>query len=580
MTRFIKFANNATSRLASNLSALGTTISVVPGDGDKFPALTTGQFLMLTLVKADGTKEVVKVTAKATDTMTIVRSFEAVGGVQTAFPFSAGDKVELRLTADSLSGELDRLDAAAFLNTVTKTANYTITEADVCSLIKADTTAGNITITLPQISTLTASFEVQVNKSTGDANTVTVTRSGTDTINGLNTYALSAQYQCVWLVADLVANVWTAITSASASNKAADSFVGAGSSGPFTLSGDPGSKNNTDVFVGGVYQQKSTYTLSGTSLTLGGSVGVGVSVEVLWSQPLAIGVPSDGTVTTDKLAAGAVTLAKTTGIAASGANTDITSLSALTTPIKEIRQIQPISASVAASALTISSSALSLDFRSTTLGSGAVTTVTGTPSSLVVPSTATLGTVSAVQSRLVVLALNNAGTIELAVVNIAGGNDLTETGLISTTAISAAATSASVVYSTTARTSVAYRVIGYIESTQATAGTWATAPATIQGFGGQALAAMSSLGYGQTITTPSRSLATTYYNTSGKPIFVTAQTILVASPALTLTVNGVVVSYSVINTPTVAVADVSGIVPVGGSYSVTGTTLNGWTELR
>jgi hypothetical protein len=202
------------------------------------------------------------------------------------------------------------LDAAAFLNTVTKTANYTITEADVCSLIKADTTAGNITITLPQISTLTASFEVQVNKSTGDTNTVTVTRSGTNTINGLNTYALTAQYQCVWLVADLVANVWTAITSASASNKVAESFVGAGSPGPFTLSGDPGSKNNTDVFVGGVYQQKSTYTLSGTSLTLGGSVGVGVSVEVLWSQPLAIGVPSDGTVTTAKLGDGAVTAAK------------------------------------------------------------------------------------------------------------------------------------------------------------------------------------------------------------------------------------------------------------------------------
>ena len=49
-------------------------------------------------------------------------------------------------------------------------------------------------------------------------------------------------------------------------------------------------------------------------------------------------------------------------------------------------QIQPISASVAASALTISASTLVLDFRSTTLGSGAVTTVSGTPANLVVPS--------------------------------------------------------------------------------------------------------------------------------------------------------------------------------------------------
>ena len=87
-----------------------------------------------------------------------------------------------------------------------------------------------------------------------------------------------------------------------------------------------------------------------------------------------------------------------------------------------------------------------------------------------------------------VIALNNAGTIELAAVNISGGFILDESTLISTTAEGGlgAADSATVIYSTTARTSVAYRVIGYIDSTQATAGNWATAPSTIQGNGGQA----------------------------------------------------------------------------------------------
>jgi len=173
-------------------------------------------------------------------------------------------------------------------------------------------------------------------------------------------------------------------------------------------------------------------------------------------------------------------------------------------------QIQPISASVGSNALTISASALSLDFRSTTLGSGTVTTVAGTPASLVISSGSTLGTVSAKQSRLAVLALNNAGTIELAVVNLTGGVDLTETGVISTAAEggAGAADSANVIYSTTARTNVAYRVIGYIESTQATAGTWATAPSTIQGVGGQAKVLANSMvrlhtanGYGSTNTT-------------------------------------------------------------------------------
>ena len=243
-------------------------------------------------------------------------------------------------------------------------------------------------------------------------------------------------------------------------------------------------------------------------------------------------------------------------------------------------QIQPISASVATSALTISASALALDFRNTTLGSGTVTTVSGTPASLVVPSTATLGTVSAVQSRLVVIALNNTGTIELAVVNISGGSVLDETTLITTTAISAAASSNTAYYSTTARTSLAFRVIGYIESTQATAGTWATAPSTIQGQGGQALAAMSSLGYGQkwTDVSASRTSGTTYYNTTGKPISILLAVGSGGSTSASLTVNGVIAGYT---QGTNMNPSTNAIIPPGAAYvaTLTGGT-NYWTELR
>lgn len=153
--------------------------------------------------------------------------------------------------------------------------------------------------------------------------------------------------------------------------------------------------------------------------------------------------------------------------------------------ITSARQIQPVSASVASNALTITASALSLDFRSATLGSGTVTTVSGTPSNLVVPSSATLGTISGVTHRLLVLAINNAGTIELAVVN-PGGIALDECGVISTTAISSGSNSAGVAYSTTARASVPYRIIGFLDISEATAGTWASAPTVIQGAGGLA----------------------------------------------------------------------------------------------
>jgi hypothetical protein len=183
--------------------------------------------------------------------------------------------------------------------------------------------------------------------------------------------------------------------------------------------------------------------------------------------------------------------------------------------------IKPITATVAANALTVTLNPTILDFRSATLSSGTVTSRSVTSAiSVTVSSGSTLGTLSGGQSRIIVLAIDNAGTVELAVVNIAGGNDLTETGLISTTAEggAGAADSNNVIYSNVARTNVAYRVVGYVESTQTTAGTWAAAPSTVQGCGGQALTAMSSFGYGQTWQTVTRTSGTTYYNTTGKPI--------------------------------------------------------------
>ena len=247
-------------------------------------------------------------------------------------------------------------------------------------------------------------------------------------------------------------------------------------------------------------------------------------------------------------------------------------------------KIQPITASVATSALTITLNPTVLDFRASPITSGTVTSlVVSAAISVVIPSTSTMGTVSATQSRLVVIAINNAGTVELAATNISGGSVLDETTLINTTAAAAAGNSATAYYSTTARTGVAYRVVGYIESTQATAGTWATAPSTIQGMGGQAVAAMSSLGYGQTLQnmTASRAAATTYYNTTGKPIIIIVRQNDGNSCTLTASINGTAVtltggsSISWINS-------VSLMIPPGFTYSIALTvgTLNTWYEIR
>lgn len=250
-------------------------------------------------------------------------------------------------------------------------------------------------------------------------------------------------------------------------------------------------------------------------------------------------------------------------------------------------QIQPITASVGSNALTITLNPTAIAFRSATLGSGTVNVRSvNTAISMVVSSGSTLGTTNAVQSRLIVIALDNAGTVELAVVNQAGLNDLSETGVITTTAEggAGAADSINVIYSTTARTSVPYRVVGYVESTQATAGTWATAPSTIQGVGGMAIAAMNSLGYGQSYVnqTGSRAVSTTYYNTTGKPRYILVYGSSAATSAtITLSINGATaVNIGRTDLPSgTAVVNGYAIIPPFASYLIAGiTTVASWVE--
>ena len=245
--------------------------------------------------------------------------------------------------------------------------------------------------------------------------------------------------------------------------------------------------------------------------------------------------------------------------------------------LDDITQIQDIDASVSSNALTITINPTTLDFRSTTLTDGTPTTVNlASAVTVVVPDTATLGTVNATAARLAVLAINNAGTIEAAVVNLAGGNNLDETTLISTTAISTGADSNNVIYSTTARSNVAFRVVGFIDITETTAGTWATAPTKVQGTGGQALAALSSLGFGQTWQSVTRNASTTYYNTTGRPIVFSGS--MNVSTSFQLTVNGVALNTT--STSSSVGAHVDYVIPAWASYSYSGGALLAVFELR
>lgn len=199
-----------------------------------------------------------------------------------------------------------------YSSVIDKSANYTVVLGDAGALIRVTTTSGAIAITLPAISTVPDGFKLAVVKWTGDSNAVTVSRSGSDTINGATSVSIGTQYSSTTFVADLESAQWFASSSGvGATNVNVQAFSGNGSTVAFTMSSDAGNENNTQVFVSGIYQEKDTYSLSGTTLTFSTAPPTGTSnIEVVWTTPLAIGTPSDGTVTTAKIVDANVTAAK------------------------------------------------------------------------------------------------------------------------------------------------------------------------------------------------------------------------------------------------------------------------------
>jgi len=103
---------------------------------------------------------------------------------------------------------------------------------------------------------------------------------------------------------------WGDIGGSGATSVSLTEATGDGSTTAFTLSTAPGSENNTQVFIDGVYQEKGTYAVSGTTLTFSTAPPNGSSVEVTGFSESSVGTPGDGTVTTTKLADDAVTAAK------------------------------------------------------------------------------------------------------------------------------------------------------------------------------------------------------------------------------------------------------------------------------
>jgi len=107
----IKLANNASGTLATAINASDTGIALTTGDGAEFPTLAASDYFYATITSTAGTQEIVKVTARSGDSLTVVRAQEGT----TAAGFAAGARFELRVTAAAINDLVEkvRTDLAA-----------------------------------------------------------------------------------------------------------------------------------------------------------------------------------------------------------------------------------------------------------------------------------------------------------------------------------------------------------------------------------------------------------------------------------------------------------------------------------
>jgi hypothetical protein len=144
----ILFTNNAAGTLASSITSSATSLTVSSGQGALFPTITGSNYFLVTLTNVAGTTlEIVKVTARSSDTFTIVRAQEGT----TATAFAGGDFVQLRITAAAMSLAANTVAANGSIIETTGliSANYTITTGKNGMSAGPITLGSGVTVTVP-----------------------------------------------------------------------------------------------------------------------------------------------------------------------------------------------------------------------------------------------------------------------------------------------------------------------------------------------------------------------------------------------------------------------------------------------
>ena len=186
----LKIANSAYGTISAGITSSTTVIVLGSGQGARFPSFSLGDFGYATLSDSSNNLEIVKITAKTSDTFTVERGQDGT----TARAYAAGDRMDMRPVAALFDNLLDSTTAAATYATAASVTSSLAAKLDVTTagttymkLAGGNTAAGTQKFQashwkVQQLGSISGPITIDLSQ----ASTFTMTITGTTTITFIN----------------------------------------------------------------------------------------------------------------------------------------------------------------------------------------------------------------------------------------------------------------------------------------------------------------------------------------------------------------------------------------------------------
>jgi len=236
---------------------------------------------LITLTGSDASTDSITITA-GTD---ISLTDDGSGNGFTISSTATGDTYTLSTSTNGSSVDVN-LDAAVGTDSaITLTPGTGISITQAANVATITNTAPGDTYTLSAGTKVGSSVPLNLDAATGSDSVVNLTEGAGITLTQTSATEVT-------------------ISGASGSVIYVDSFTGDGSTLTFTASQTIDSENDTQVFIDGVNQSKSTYSTSGTSLIFTTAPPLGSNIELSNISAVSLVSVPDGVITTAKFSSG------------------------------------------------------------------------------------------------------------------------------------------------------------------------------------------------------------------------------------------------------------------------------------